>query len=162
MAALPRQALLGVVGRPHVERRQRVDRAAVGDRPRAGDLGPGADADAIGLRDPAIARQRVGGRLAVGPHALLQRAPQLGLVRLANQVVALMIEGGVQEEAVVIEGEVLARLTDTALAERHELLALGESAHVTAHSLKAIGIGRKVSVEEEKGRSYLDIRAQTT
>ena len=80
VAPLPRQALLGVVRRPHVVRRQRVDRARVGDAPVPGDLGPRADADAVGLRDPAVARQRVRGRLAVGPDALLERAAQLGLV----------------------------------------------------------------------------------
>ena len=94
-----------------------------------GHLGPGADAHAVGLRDPAVADQRVGGRLAVGPHALLERAPQLGPVRLADEVAALVVERRVQEEAVVLEREVLVGLADAALAERHELLALGERAH---------------------------------
>jgi len=71
----------------------------------------------------------VGRRLAVAPDALLERTPHLGLVRLADEVVALVVERRVQEEAVVVEREVLARLTDAALAERHELLALGECAH---------------------------------
>src|SRR4051794_24908046 len=69
------------------------------------------------------------GRLAVRPHALLEGTAHLGLVRLAHEVAALMVERRVQEEAVVVEREVLARLTDAALAERHELLALGERAH---------------------------------
>ena len=112
-----------------MERRQRVEGAAIGDRPRAGDLGPGADAHAVGLRDPAVHRQRPCGRLALGPHALLEGAPQLGLVGLAHQVVALVIERRVQEEAVVLEREVLARLADAALAKREQLLTFGKSAH---------------------------------
>ena len=54
---------------------------------------------------------------------------QLGLVRLADEVVALVVERGVEEEAVVLELEVLVLLADAALAQREELLALGESAH---------------------------------
>ena len=95
----------------------------------AGDLGPGADAHAVGLRDPAVHRQRARRRLAVGPDALLERAAQLGLVRLAHEVVALVVERRVQEEAVVLEREVLVRLADAALAEGEQLLALGECAH---------------------------------
>ena len=95
----------------------------------AGDLGPGADAHPVGLGDPAVLRQRVRGRLALGPHALLEGAPQLGLVRLAHQVAALVVEGRVEEEAVVLELEVLVGLADAALAQGDELLALGERAH---------------------------------
>src|SRR5829696_5094059 len=129
MPALPGEPLLGVVGRPHVERRQRLDGAAVGDRPRAGDLGPGADAHALGLGDAAVDGQRVCGRLAVGPDALLEGTAQLRLVGLADEPAALVVEGRIQEEAVVLELEVLLRLADAALAERDELLALREGAH---------------------------------
>ena len=129
VAALPRQALLGVVGRPHVVRRQRVDRARVGDRPVAGDLGPRADADALGLGDAAVARQRVRRRLAVGPHALLEGAPQLGLVRRAHDVVALVLEGrdrGRSGRARARSACASSRIA--ALAQGEQLLALGERA----------------------------------
>ena len=70
----------------------------------------------------------LGRRLGVGPHALLEGAPQLGLVRGADDVVALVLEGGIEEEAVVLDLEVLALLADSALAQGDELLALGERA----------------------------------
>ena len=92
----------------------------------AGHLGPRPDADAIGLRDAAVARQRLGRRLGIGPHALLEGAPQLGLVRGANDVVALVLEGRIEEEAVVLDLEVLALFADAALAQGDELFALGE------------------------------------
>ena len=50
-------------------------------------------------------------------------------MRFAHDVVALMVERGVQEEAVVFELEVLVLLTDSALAERQELLAFGKRAN---------------------------------
>jgi hypothetical protein len=68
-------------------------------------------------------------RVAVGPHALLQRAPELRLVRLAHEIAPLVVERGVEEEALVVEREVLFGLADPALAERHELLTLGERPH---------------------------------
>jgi hypothetical protein len=49
-------------------------------------------------------------------------------MRLAHQVVLLVIEGGVEEEAFVLELEVLVLLADPALAEGQQLLALGECA----------------------------------
>ena len=101
----------------------------VGDLVVLVDLGPGADPDPVGLRDAAVLDQRLGRRLAVGPHAFLERAAQLGVVRLADEVVALVVEGGVEEEAVVVELEVLVLLADPALAQGQELLALGERAH---------------------------------
>ena len=51
------------------------------------------------------------------------------MVRFADQVVALVIEGRVEEEALVLEFEVLVLLADPALAQRQQLLALGESAN---------------------------------
>ena len=68
-------------------------------------------------------------RLAVRPHALLERAAELGTVRRAHQVSLLVIEGGIEEEAVVLDLEVPVLLADAALPEGHELLALGESAY---------------------------------
>jgi hypothetical protein len=65
-------------------------------------------------------------RLTVGPDALLERAAQLGAVGLAHEVAALMIEGRVEEEALVLDIEVLVRLADATLAERDKLLAFGE------------------------------------
>jgi len=50
-------------------------------------------------------------------------------VRLANEIVALMVEGGVQEELVVLDLEVLVLLADPALAQREQLLTLREGAH---------------------------------
>ena len=46
------------------------------------------------------------------PDALLERAAQLGLMRGAHDVVALVLERGIEEEAVVLELEVLVVLTD--------------------------------------------------
>jgi hypothetical protein len=68
-------------------------------------------------------------RLALGPDALLEGAAELGLVGLAHQLTALVIEGRVEEEAVVLDLEVLVGLADAALAQRDQLLALGERAH---------------------------------
>jgi hypothetical protein len=50
-------------------------------------------------------------------------------VGLTHQIVALVIERRVQEEPVVLEGEVLARLTDAALAQGEQLLTFREGAH---------------------------------
>ena len=91
-----------------------------------GDFGPGAQADAVGLGDAAVLDQRPRRRLLVGPDTLLEGASQLGVVRLADQVVLLVVEGRVEEEALVLELEVLVLLADAALAEGEELLALGE------------------------------------
>ena len=92
-----------------------------------GDLGPGADPDPVGLRDAAVLEQRPRRRLLVGPDALLERAAQLGVVRLADEVVALVVEGRVEEELLVLELEVLVLLADPALAQRDELLTLGRA-----------------------------------
>ena len=93
-----------------------------------GDLGPGAQADAVGLGDAAVLEQRFRRRLLVGPDALLERAAQLRVVRFADQVVPLVVEGRVEEEALVLELEVLVLLADAALAQGEQLLTLGESA----------------------------------
>ena len=129
MGPLPAQPLAGVVLRPDVVRGERVDDPGIVDREVVGDLGPGADPDPVGLRDAAVLEQRARRRLLVGPDALLERAAQLGVVRLADEVVALVVEGRVEEEPLVLELEVLVLLADAALAEGDELLALGERAH---------------------------------
>src|SRR4030088_2395303 len=129
MPALPRQPLLRVIGRPDVKRGQRVDGTTVGDREMRRHLGPGSDAYAVRLRKLAVAQQGVGRRLAVAPDALLERTGQLGTVRFAHQVGALMVKRWIQKEPVVLELEVLAGLADAALAKRHKLLAFGESPH---------------------------------
>ena len=67
-------------------------------------------------------------RLAVAPDALLERAAQLGLVGLAHEIARLVVERGVQEEALVGEPERLAGLAQDALAEREQLLAFREGA----------------------------------
>ena len=82
-----------------------------------------------GCGDPAVLEQRAWRRLLVGPDPLLERAAQLGMVGLADEVVALMVEGRIEEELLVLELEVLVLFTDSALAERDELLALGEGAN---------------------------------
>jgi hypothetical protein len=129
VTALPAQPLARVVRAPDVVGRQRVDAARVGDQVARRDLRPRPDPHAVGLRDAAILRQRPGRRLAVGPDALLERARQLGAVRVTDEVVALVVEGGVEEEAVVLDLEVPVLLADAALAQGEELLALRESAH---------------------------------
>ena len=70
------------------------------------------------------------GMVVLGPRLLpAPLAPQLGPMRLADQVTALVVEGRIEEEAVVLEREVLLGLANAAFTERHELLALGERAH---------------------------------
>jgi hypothetical protein len=49
-------------------------------------------------------------------------------VGLAHEVVALVVEGGVEEEALVLQLEVPVGLPDAALTQRDELLAFGERA----------------------------------
>ena len=92
------------------------------------DLGPGAQPDPVGLGDAAVLEQRPRRRLLVGPDTLLEGAAQLGVVGLADQVVPLVVEGRVEEEALVLELEVLVLLADAALAKGQQLLALGERA----------------------------------
>src|SRR5918992_855267 len=129
MAALPGEPLLRVVGGPDVVGRQRVDGARVGDQVAGRHLGPCADAHAVGLGDAAVLHERAGRWLVLGPDALLERAAQLGHVGVADAVVPLVVERGVEEEAVVLDLEMLVLLTYPALAESEELLALGERAH---------------------------------
>jgi hypothetical protein len=74
-------------------------------------------------------RRRARTRAAIGPDAFLERAWQLGLVRLLDEVVALVVERGVEEEPVVLDLEVAVLLADSALAEREQLLALGKRPH---------------------------------
>ncbi len=92
------------------------------------DFRPRANAHAIGLLQATVGRERLQGRLAIVPDALLERTAQLGLMGLAHEVVALMVERGVQEEALVLESEMPVGLPHVALAQRNELLAFGESA----------------------------------
>ena len=77
---------------------------------------------------PPSSSSACSGRLAVGPHALLQRAAQLGVVGLAHEVVALVVERRIQEEPLVLELEMLL-LADAALAQGEQLLTLGKGAH---------------------------------
>src|SRR5687768_12243192 len=129
VAALPGEPLLRVVGGPDVVGRERVDGARVGDQVARGHLGPGAYAHAVGLRDAAVLYERPGGGLVLGPDALLERAAQLRHVGVTDAVVALVVERGIEEEAVVLDLEMLVLLADSPLAEGEELLALGERAH---------------------------------
>ena len=48
-------------------------------------------------------------RLAVAPDALFERAPKLGAMGLAHEVAALVVEGRVEEEALVLDLEVTVR-----------------------------------------------------
>jgi hypothetical protein len=50
------------------------------------------------------------------------------VVGFADQVVPLVVEGRVEEEALVLELEVLVLLADAALTQGQQLLALRESA----------------------------------
>ena len=112
-----------------MEGREGLDDAVVVGREVVGDLGPGADPDAVGLRDAAVLDQRPRRRLLVGPDALLERAAQLGVVRLAHEVVALVVEGRIEEELLVLELEMLVLLANPALTQGDKLLALGERPH---------------------------------
>ena len=129
VAALPVESLLGVVRSPDVEGRELVDDTWIVDSHVVGHLGPAAQPHAVGLRDAAVLEQRPRWRLIVGPDPLLEGAAQLRMVGLAHQVVALVVEGGVEEEAVVLDLEVLVLLANAALAQGQQLLALSESAH---------------------------------
>src|SRR5205085_4408405 len=53
----------------------------------------------------------------------------LGPMGITDQVDPLVIEGGVEEEAVVIKLEVLVGLANSALAESYELLTFGQGAN---------------------------------
>ena len=87
-----------------------------------GDFRPRADAHAVWLLHLGARRERAERRLAVAPHALLERAAQLGLVGLAHEVARLAVEGGVQEEAVVGEPKRLAGLAKHPLSQGDQLL----------------------------------------
>ena len=128
VTALPGEALLGVVRSPDVIRREAVEGAAVVDRDVVGHFGPGAQANPVRLGDAAVLEQRLRRRLLVGPDTLLESAAQLRVVRFTDEVVPLVIEGRVEEEALVLEFEVLVLLADAALAQSEQLLALRESA----------------------------------
>src|SRR6185437_6964193 len=101
----------------------------IGDREVRRDFGPSADTHAVGLVERLSAVQRLRMRLAIGPHALLECPRQLGAVGFAHQVGALMIKRRVQKEPFVVQLEMVFWLTDASLAEREELLALGECPH---------------------------------
>ena len=140
VAALPAESLHRVVGRPDVKGRKRIDDARVVGRPVVGHLGPGADPDAVGLRDAAVLQERPGRGLVIGPDALLERAAKLGVVGLADEVVPLMVEGGVEEELVVLQ---LESLFSSRIPPFRMVISCSHSASartVTAHSLKAIGM----------------------
>src|ERR1039457_3353650 len=92
------------------------------------DLSPRPDAHAVGLLDGSAGGERVQVRLAVAPDALLERPAQLGLGGLAHEIARLVVECGVQEEALVGQPERLAGLADSALAAGYELLTFGQSA----------------------------------
>src|SRR5919197_3095453 len=126
VARLPAQPLERVVRRPDVEGRERVHDPRVRRLVVIVDLGPRPDPHAVRLVDAAVLDQRPRGRLAVRPDTFLERAAQLGVVRLAPEVVALMVDGGIEEEAVVLDLEVPVLLPDPALAQGQELLTLGK------------------------------------
>jgi hypothetical protein len=50
------------------------------------------------------------------------------VVGLADEVVALVVEGRIEEEALVLDLEVLVLLADPTLAQGQQLLALSEGA----------------------------------
>ena len=129
MAALPVEALLRVVLGPDVERRQ-----ASTMRGRRPSQWSATSAQArirtrSGWAMPPSWSSARGGRLLVGPDALLEGTAKLRMVGRAHEVVALVVEGGVEEEPLVLELEVLVLLADPALAQGDELLTLGEGAH---------------------------------
>src|SRR4051794_11140866 len=117
VAALPGEPLGRVLARPDVVGRQRVDAARVRDQVARRHFGPGADAHAVRLRDLAVAVEQRRGRLAVRPHALLERALELGVVGLAYEAAGLVVEGRIQEEPVVLDLEVAVFLPGTAPLE---------------------------------------------
>src|SRR6185312_14721784 len=118
----------GVVRRPHVEGGESVDAAGVDDREVVGDLRPGPDPNAVRLRHRGARDEAVHRRLAVAPHALLERAAQLGLVGLAHQIARLVVESRIQEEPLVREAEGSVRLRRGAATDREELLTFRQGA----------------------------------
>jgi hypothetical protein len=126
IAAAPAEASLGVSGCPHVERGEVTDNAPVVDRPLLDDLGPCADANAVGLGEVALRGDFDGGRLAFGPDAFLHRAFELRLVALSDQLGAVEVEGRVEEEAVVLEVVAATGLLNVAVADDEQLLAFCE------------------------------------
>jgi hypothetical protein len=126
---LPPEPLLRVVVGPDMEWGEAIHDPRLGGLEVVGDLGPGPNPHPVGLRDPAVLEQRPRRRLLVGPHALLQGTPELGMVGLAHEVVALVIEGGIEEESIVLDLEVLVLLADASLPQGDELLALGKGTH---------------------------------
>ena len=128
VAPLPVQPLLGVVGGPDVEGGELIDDARVVDREVVGHLGPAAQANPVGLWDASVLEQRPRRWVLIGPDALLEGSPQLRVVRLADEVVPLVVEGRIEEEPLMLELEVLVLLADPALAKGQQLLALGKRA----------------------------------
>src|SRR5436190_7487435 len=126
---LPGEPLCRVVAGPDVVGRQRVDTTRVGDEVAGGHLGPRADAHAVWLRHGSVAVEQCRGRLAVGPHTLLERALELGVVRLTYEAAGLVVERRVEEEPVVLDLEVAVLLADATFAESQQLLAFGKRAH---------------------------------
>ena len=92
------------------------------------DFGPGAQPDTVGLGDATVLDQGLRRRLLVGPDALLEGATQLGVMRFPDQVVPLVVESRIEEEALVLELEVLVLLAYSALTQGEQLLTLGEGA----------------------------------
>src|SRR2546421_4555955 len=129
MPALPGETLLRVIRGPDVERGERLNDPVIVGGEVIGDLGPGTNPDPVGLRDAAVLEQRPGGRLLVRPDTLLEGPAELGMVGLTHEIVALVVEGGVEEEPVVLYLEMLVPLADPALPQGDELLALRLRSH---------------------------------
>ena len=61
-----------------------------------------------------------------GPHPLFERPRELGHVGLAHEIVTLVIERGIEEEAVMLDAEALVGFANSTLSQGDELLAFGE------------------------------------
>ena len=103
-------------------------------------LCPGPDSHPVRLLDAAVLDQRLGRRLCVRPHALLERAAKLGVVRLADEVVALVVESGVEEELLVLESKCLFSSRMPPFRRVSSCSPSASARTVTAHSLNATGI----------------------
>ena len=144
VAALPRQALLGVVRRPDVVRRQRVDRARVGDRPVARRPRPtrGCGRGRAGrCRRRASAPRRAARRRPTRPPRA-RDAARAGATRARGRCAG----GRTWDRGRSGRARARSACSARGTPPLRRVTSCSPSASartVTAHSLKAIGIGKR-------------------